>query len=268
MHNYFAKLIRRLAIESRARTRRILKTTAVQGGIHSSSVPLAILQSDRQQEVGQRWRGSGVRSRGGVSAVSCTTSPSTHPTLGRPPPAPSPREPWRTSGVKQPRTHTHSSSLSRPPSLPLFPPLPFSSLLNDLALGTDDEDSLRREPFLPFLNKRGSGPALPSGDCSFIFLLLLHFKDAPPASIHPSPGTLSSFYVFDQDRRVITRVQRREVFLFPRETILKSLLWAFISVYWYFASLRFFSPSISRFVSLWSKPDIYVGYPSCLLRED
>lgn len=46
-----------------------------------------------------------------------------------------------------------------PPPLPL---LPFSSLLNDLALGTDDEDSLRREPFLPFLNKRGSGPALPS----------------------------------------------------------------------------------------------------------
>lgn len=38
--------------------------------------------------------------------------PRNPPHLGRPPPAPSPREPWRISGVKQPRTHTHSSSLS------------------------------------------------------------------------------------------------------------------------------------------------------------
>lgn len=37
-----------------ARVCRILKTTAIQNGIHSSSVPLTILQSDRQQEMGQR----------------------------------------------------------------------------------------------------------------------------------------------------------------------------------------------------------------------
>jgi len=69
------------------------------------------------------------------------------------------------------RTHTVSLVLSSfhclflsfsPPPLSLSLSLSLSSLLNDLALGTVDEDSLRREPFLPFLNKRGFGPALPS----------------------------------------------------------------------------------------------------------
>lgn len=92
-------------------------------------------------------------------------------------------------------THAHTQSLSFSFSLSLpLPPHALCSLLNDLALGTDDEDSLRREPFLPFLNKRGSQtrPSFVIVPSSFCFCCTSRTR-RPPALIHPSSVSCPHF---------------------------------------------------------------------------
>lgn len=265
-----------------SRVRRILKTTAIQNGIHSSNVPLTILQSDRQQEMGQRgWRGSGVRSCGGVSAVSCTTSPVR---LGRPPPA-SPLLPFRESHGKAvernsyARTHTHTHSflcISLSFSLlfllslslsPCFSPTISSGTTRIVCEG-------RTFPFSFFLLNKSSFRIHPSFvivPSSFCFCC--NFKDA--LFVFPYVPFPSCVLILCFRPKMITLAYNAEEFSSApsRKRYRKC----------YFFQLFYFSLSISRFsLSLcslpllflssfrvsWFESDIYVDYSNCFSRRD
>jgi hypothetical protein len=216
---------------------RILKTTAgwYPWFSRSSGNPTVWPVSERSG-VAPGKTGLGSSQSRGCKCCFVYDQPSPPVRLGRPPPAPFPRQLWWTSGVKEPRTCTHarSFSLSFALSLSLSLSLALPSLVSQMiSRRYCDEDSLRR-PFRPFLNKRDNLPAL--SDCSLIF---------PAASRVPFFAflLLLLFRVCDQDREWLFAYNVEECSFSENDTeifllatsITTCLPASFVSsFYWYF----------------------------------